>query len=97
MVLGDLSVHGLEETRSIIQSTYPDARIEISKLDVGDEKSVGEFYALAVEKFGRIDFAANVAGCSHVARPSVELTVEDYDRSFQVNLKGVRTSSLRNS
>ena len=89
LALGDLSLPGLEETRKIIQEAYPTATVEIVRLDVANEGSVEAFYAQVVEKFGRIDFAANVAGYGHPAKPSVELSEEDYNRSFDVNLKGV--------
>jgi NAD(P)-dependent dehydrogenase (short-subunit alcohol dehydrogenase family) len=89
LVLGDLSVPGLEETRNIIRKQYPHAHVEISELDVSDEGSVERFYALAIETFGRIDYAANVAGYGHPAMPSVEITEAEFDKSFNVNLKGV--------
>lgn len=62
----------------------------ISKLDVSNEQSVQAFFDLAIEKFGRVDFAANIAGYGHPATPSIDLPESEFDKSFNVNLKGVR-------
>lgn len=83
---------GLEETRALIQQKYPKAKVEITHLDVADESSVAAFFALAVEKFGRVDFLANVAGYGHPAQLVTTITEEQYERSYRVNLRGVRFS-----
>lgn len=88
-MLGDLSESGLHETRALIKENTPEAVVEIYELDVGDETAVESFVALAIGKFGRIDYAVNIAGYSHPALPSIDITEDEFDRCFNVNLKGV--------
>jgi NADP-dependent 3-hydroxy acid dehydrogenase YdfG len=84
-----LSIKGLEETRELIKTSNPEATVEISILDITSQVAVEKFFSIAVTKFGRIDFAANVAGYAHVARPIQELSMVEYDKSYTVNQKGV--------
>jgi NAD(P)-dependent dehydrogenase (short-subunit alcohol dehydrogenase family) len=64
--------------------------VEIAELDVSDEGAVEAFFARAVEKFGRVDFLASVAGYAHPAQPVTILPEKAYQTSFNVNLRGVR-------
>ncbi|KAJ5633481.1 hypothetical protein N7490_009820 [Penicillium lividum] len=89
LVLGDLSSAGLNETQDMILRKYPAAEVVTSVMDVSNMKQVEKFHATAVEKFGRIDFTANVAGYGHLPTPSVELESCEITKSFAVNLKGV--------
>lgn len=91
LILGDLSVEGLQETQKLVLEKYPSTQIEIQRLDVGDENSVEAIYKVAVSKFGRVDFVANVAGYGHPAQPITSLTVDHYQTSFNVNIRGVGT------
>lgn len=90
LCLGDLSKEGLDETSRIITESYPDATVVTCKVDVSQEKDVHEYHALAVQTFGRIDFAANVAGYGHSPIVSTELDMNEYDKCMNVNLTGVR-------
>lgn len=48
-----------------------------------------KFFHEGVGRFNRIDFAANVAGYAHKVAPTHELAESEYDKSYQVNQKGV--------
>lgn len=61
----------------------------ISLVDVTDEKAVEAFCASGLQEFSRLDFAANVAGYGHPAKPSTEISIAEFDKTFDVNLKGV--------
>lgn len=89
-MLGDLSLDGLEETHNLIRQQFPEAHVVTCMVDVSDEELVEEFHLIAVEKFGRIDFAANVAGYSHPATRSVDIDSREFDNCMAVNLTGVR-------
>ncbi|KAJ5532328.1 hypothetical protein N7494_008880 [Penicillium frequentans] len=89
LVLGDLSSAGLNETRTMILQMYPTAKVVTCVMDVANVEQVESFHATAVEKFGRIDFTANIAGYGHLPTPSVELKSSEISKSFAVNLKGV--------
>jgi NAD(P)-dependent dehydrogenase (short-subunit alcohol dehydrogenase family) len=58
-------------------------------VDVRDDASVAAMVALAVERFGRLDWAFNNAGISPVAQPFTEHTRDEWQRVLDVNLTGV--------
>src|SRR5437763_2103241 len=56
-------------------------------IDVANESSVKSAIAQAVERFGRLDCIINAAGV--IARkPSLEVTVEEFERIVRINLTG---------
>lgn len=79
----------MEETGRLIVSVKPDAQFQMQLLDISDQTSVDSFYAAAVRQFGRIDYAASVAGLAHNAQPLHEITEATFDRQYAVNQKGV--------
>ncbi len=58
------------------------------RLDVTDETSWRSAVAEAVKRFGKLDTLVNNAGILHMAAIG-DTTVEDYERVFAVNQKGV--------
>lgn len=56
--------------------------------DVTDEAQVEAAFAAAVDAFGKVDVACNVAGIAD-AQPLADITMEHYDRILDVNLRGV--------
>jgi NAD(P)-dependent dehydrogenase (short-subunit alcohol dehydrogenase family) len=56
--------------------------------DVTKEDDVAAMIDTAVKKFGRVDALLNVAGTG-VAGPLADVTMEDYDHVFDVDLRGV--------
>ena len=56
--------------------------------DVRDEAQVEAMFAAAVERFGRVDSALNVAGVGSGGKLK-DFTIEEYDRIMSVNLLGV--------
>lgn len=56
--------------------------------DVTDESEVEAAFAAALDAFGRVDAALNVAGIGG-AQPLADITLDDYDRIMAVDLKGV--------
>src|SRR5258708_7689544 len=56
--------------------------------DVSDPAKVKSAFEAVIQKFSKLDILVNNAGVSHVG--NVENTsVEDFDRLFRVNVKGV--------
>lgn len=88
LLLGDPNITGLEETRSMILKDHPKALVEISRLDITKKDKVDAFYASCVVLFGRIDFAANIAGRVQPAQPIYSLTSRDFDLVYDVNQRG---------
>ena len=56
-------------------------------LDVSRRDEVERVVAATLERFGRIDILVNNAGI-HVAKPVMETTEDEWDRTIDVNLKG---------
>jgi len=59
------------------------------KTDVSKTADVDALIQKTVEKFGRLDFAFNNAGIEGVWVPIAKQTEEDWDRTIDINLKGV--------
>ena len=59
-------------------------------VDVSDERSTIELAAATLDRFGRIDVLVNNAAIftSIMKKPFDELTVEEWDRMFAVNVRG---------
>ena len=59
------------------------------KTDVSKAAEVRSMVEKTVEKFGRLDVAFNNAGIEGTWKPIVELSEDDWDRTIDINLKGV--------
>src|SRR5271169_1480187 len=59
------------------------------KTDVSKTSEVETLIQKAVERFGRLDIAFNNAGIEGVWTPIVRQSEEDWDRTIDINLKGV--------
>ncbi len=57
--------------------------------DVADPDAVAAMVAFTVERFGRLDWACNIAGIAPAPKPFTEHTVDDWQRTIAVNLSGV--------
>ena len=58
--------------------------------DVTDADSVARLIDLTMKTFGRIDIACNNAGGSgHPPTPLAEVSLDDFDATFAINLRGV--------
>ncbi len=58
------------------------------RCDVTDEASVEAMFAAALKAFGRVDAVLNVAGVAG-AQALAEITMEEYDRVMNIDLRGV--------
>ncbi len=59
------------------------------RVDVADAASVEAMVAFAVDRFGGLDWACNIAGIAPQPKPFVEHTYDDWQRTIDVNLSGV--------
>jgi NAD(P)-dependent dehydrogenase (short-subunit alcohol dehydrogenase family) len=59
------------------------------KTDVSKASEVEALVQKAVERFGRLDIAFNNAGIEGVWVPIIDQSEEDWDRTIDINLKGV--------
>lgn len=58
-------------------------------MDVVDDGSVEAMVTVAVETFGRVDYAVNCAGIGAVKHGLAETGREEWERMIAVNLTGV--------
>jgi NAD(P)-dependent dehydrogenase (short-subunit alcohol dehydrogenase family) len=58
-------------------------------VDVADGASVEAMVAFAVDTFGGLDWACNIAGIAPDPKPFVEHSYDDWQRTIDVNLSGV--------
>ncbi len=57
--------------------------------DVTDQTSVDAAFARVRDEAGRLDVLVNNAGVTHVNQPLTEVSEEDYDRVYAVNVKAL--------
>ena len=57
--------------------------------DVSRDADVAGMIGVAREKFGRVDVLVNNAGWTHDNQPMLDVTEEDFDRVFAVNVKSI--------
>lgn len=76
-----------KETLNLIKSSGGEAIF--IKCDVSNSGDVKKMVDETVSKFGRLDFACNNAGIEGISAPIHECTEENWDRTVNVNLKGV--------
>jgi NAD(P)-dependent dehydrogenase (short-subunit alcohol dehydrogenase family) len=75
------------ETIELIRATGNDALFV--KADVSKANEVETLVQKTVDQFGRLDVAFNNAGIEGVLAPIVRQSEEDWDRTIDINLKGV--------
>ncbi len=76
-----------EETVELVSAAGGDGLFV--KADVSKASEVDALIQKAVERFGRLDIAFNNAGIEGVWVPIIKQSEEDWDRTIDINLKGV--------
>jgi NADP-dependent 3-hydroxy acid dehydrogenase YdfG len=85
LALGDRDTKTLAQAESDLTSSV--SALVARELDVTDEASVRDFFSAATGQLGPIDVLLNVPGVSVVGKIA-EMSVEDYQRIMDVNVKG---------
>jgi NAD(P)-dependent dehydrogenase (short-subunit alcohol dehydrogenase family) len=86
VVIADVDETGAAQTAALIDAAD---RTGVVAADVTDESAVERMVAFAVERFGRLDCACNVAGISVEPKPFVDHTRVEWQRVIDVDLTGV--------
>lgn len=91
IALADMNEEGLKKVKSEVEAvaTNPEFKCITVSVNVSDEASVQNMITTVVAEFGRIDFAANIAGIGAVKGPIAQGTMQDWNKMIAVNLTGV--------
>ncbi|KAG7446168.1 3-oxoacyl-reductase [Guyanagaster necrorhizus] len=90
--LTDVNRGRLEETRKDVtaEATNPHFKAYASEAELSKEDQVVRMVQEAADNFGRIDYAANIAGISENSpMPTADTPLATYDRINNINAKGV--------
>jgi NAD(P)-dependent dehydrogenase (short-subunit alcohol dehydrogenase family) len=87
VVVADCAAAGGEETASAIRVAGGSS--VFVRTDVSDARDVEHMVAIALDEFGRLDFAHNNAGIDVPHLPLAEIDEQDWDAILAVDLKGV--------
>lgn len=90
LVLSDVNEATLAATVQHVRDTAPDSdtAIETVLADVSDEAQVAAVVERAVQRFGRLDVLISNAGVLNKNGRIHNLTTEDWERSFRINVMG---------
>lgn len=92
--IGDYNDSNFAAIRAAVRQINSSTSIITTKLDVSSSRDVGSWISSVVEKFGRLDGSANVAGVPQVvgarAKPAIlEESDETWRRTMEVNIDGI--------
>jgi NAD(P)-dependent dehydrogenase (short-subunit alcohol dehydrogenase family) len=87
VMLADVNSDSVEKaTNELLKSGYTASWV---RCDVADEQQVKAMVEKTIANFGRLDAAYNNAGIQSLVTDTADLTSEEWDRVFSVNLRGV--------
>ena len=89
VVVGDLNEASIAETTALAKADGRGDRLASRHADVSSERDVAGLVELAVERFGGLDSIFNNAGVGGAFGPIGETTVEEWDFTFAVLVRGV--------
>lgn len=87
VVVSDIVEHTGEKVAREIHDSG--ARAAFYQTDVTNGAAVHALVQQAVKHFGRLDVMINNAGWTHRNRPALEVSEEEFDRCYAVNMKSI--------
>ena len=87
VTIADVDADGGKETQALVGEAGGEA--DFVRADVTDADDVVAMVEAAVARWGRLDCAVNNAGTTGASAPTVEYTLEDWNRTIALNLTGV--------
>jgi len=86
VLISDLNESGAE---SVASSLNVGDKVTSMKMDVTQESHWQSAVKKVVEAWGRLDIVVNNAGTTYKNKPTLEVTSDDFDRVFTVNVKSI--------
>lgn len=87
LVVNDINRAGGERVAQDIVASGGDARFKLA--DVSKDADVAALVRFAIDSFGDLHIVVNNAGTTHRNRPLLEVSEEEFDRIYQVNVKSL--------
>lgn len=91
VVVNDLNLSGATRVAADITDRGDQAQVCIG--DVSKDADVAALVRFAVDAFGRLDIVVNNAGISHRNQPMLDVSEDEFDRIFAVNVKSLFLTS----
>ncbi len=88
LVLNDINIKGLEETRDLVFKNFPSTSILLAQADISKLEEVEGMKKQVFEKFDNVFVLINNAGVDGGAYKSLSASEEIYDKVMGVNVKG---------
>jgi 3-oxoacyl-[acyl-carrier protein] reductase len=88
VVVNDISEANGRRVAEEICRERPGAAVYV-RADVSRDADVAAMVEACLERFGRLDILVNNAGFTHRNRPMLEVTEEEFDRIYSVNVKAI--------
>ncbi|KAJ9625749.1 hypothetical protein H2203_004511 [Taxawa tesnikishii (nom. ined.)] len=85
VLIGDLDGSGAERTASSLSSTHAKG----ISMDVTSQASWETAVNTVVKEFGRLDIVVNNAGTTYRNKPTAEVSEDEFERVFGVNVKSI--------
>jgi NAD(P)-dependent dehydrogenase (short-subunit alcohol dehydrogenase family) len=83
--IGDLNLAGADK----LAASFPAGQILTGSLNVTSRHDWDAAVGKVKAEFGRLDILVNNAGTSYKNKPTLTVTLEEYQRTFDVNVTGI--------
>ncbi|WP_055325622.1 SDR family oxidoreductase [Ralstonia solanacearum] len=87
VIVNDLNAEAGERVAGAIRVAGGNAHFVHA--DVSDGEAVANLLAATLERYGDLDIVVNNAGTTHRNKPVLEITEQEFDRVFAVNVKSL--------
>jgi 3-oxoacyl-[acyl-carrier protein] reductase len=87
VVVNDIAAAQGERVVRAIAAAGGDARFCIG--DVSNDTDVGKLVRFAIDSYGDLDIVVNNAGTTHRNQPLLDVTEDEFDRIYRVNVKSL--------
>jgi NAD(P)-dependent dehydrogenase (short-subunit alcohol dehydrogenase family) len=87
VILAEIDYQRGRKAECALEKEFSKDRVLFVQTDVGDEASVRNLYHLAITAFGKVDAVINNATIAVLGKV-IDVSIEDWDRSYRVNLRG---------
>ena len=91
VIVNDINVEGGERVAQVIKDSGGDA--VFCKANVASSSDWAELLTCSLDNFGKLDIVINNAGTTHQNKSMLDVTDEEFDLVYNVNVKGIYYSA----